>query len=78
MNNKFPMKMSVKDGVLLYEDGSEVTLWGDNFQPNLYWEYKFRMEHMGIPMTSDIMKSMCDDGFRDLKIKWVQILFDVT
>ena len=21
---------------------------------------------MGIPMTSDIMKSMCDDGFRDL------------
>ena len=66
MNNKFPMKMSVKDGVLLYEDGSEVTLWGDNFQPNLYWEYKFRMEHMGIPMTSDIMKSMCDDGFRDL------------
>lgn len=60
------MKMSVCDGVLLYEDGSEVTLWGNNFQPNLYWEYKFRMEHMGIPMTLEVMKEMCDDGFRDL------------
>ncbi|VGO13034.1 hypothetical protein PDESU_01588 [Pontiella desulfatans] len=62
----FPMKMKVREGVLFYEDGSEVVLWGNNFQPNLYWEYKFRMEHMGIPMTSEVMKDMCDDGFRDL------------
>lgn len=61
------MTMSVRDGVLLYEDGSEVKLWGNNFQPNLYWEYKFRMEHLGVPMTSDVMKEMCDDGFRDLE-----------
>ena len=61
------MKMAVRDGVLFYEDGSEVTLWGNNFQPNLYWEYKFRMEHLGIPMTLEVMKEMCDDGFRDLE-----------
>ena len=67
MMHKFPMKMRVRDGVLLYEDGSEVVLWGNNFQPNLYWEYMFRMQHLGIPMTLEVMKEMCDDGFRDLK-----------
>tara|TARA_E500000178_G_scaffold31971_1_gene29103 strand:- start:3438 stop:5093 length:1656 start_codon:yes stop_codon:yes gene_type:complete len=67
MKNRFPMKMSVHEGVLRYEDGSEVVLWGNNFQPNLYWEYKFRMEHMGLPMTAQVMKEMCDDGFQDLK-----------
>ena len=67
MRNRFPMKMSVHEGVLHYEDGSEVVLWGNNFQPNLYWEYKFRMEHMGLPMTARVMKEMCDDGFQDLQ-----------
>lgn len=64
--HEFSMRMTAHDGVLLYEDGSEVTLWGNNFQPNLYWEYKFRMEHLGLPMTPETMKEMCDDGFRDL------------
>ena len=59
--------MTVKDGVLRFEDGSEVTLWGSNFQPNLYWEYKFRMEHLGLPMTAETLQAMCDDGFEDLK-----------
>ena len=67
MSKYFPMQMQVDAGQLRYEDGSEVVLWGSNFQPNLYWEYKFRMEHMGIPMTSEVMKLMCDDGFMDLK-----------
>lgn len=63
----FPMRMRVCDGVLRFEDGSEVTLWGNNFQPNLYWEYKFRMEHLGLPMTLETMQALCDDGFRDLE-----------
>ncbi|VGO19002.1 hypothetical protein SCARR_01056 [Pontiella sulfatireligans] len=64
----FPMAMTVRDGVLRYEDGTEVVLWGSNFQPNLYWEYKFRMEHLGLPMTLETMQTMCDDGFKDLAI----------
>jgi hypothetical protein len=67
MTKQYPMQMSVRDGVLLYEDGSEVNLWGNNFQPNLYWEYKFRMAHLGIPMTLEVLQEMCDDGFRDLE-----------
>ena len=61
------MFMHVEEGVLRFENGEEVTLWGHNFQPNLYWEYKFRMEHAGIPMTLEVMQDMCDDGFADMK-----------
>ena len=64
----FPMAMTVRDGILRYEDDTEVVLWGNNFQPNLYWEYKFRMEHLGLPMTQETMQTMCDDGFKDLAI----------
>ena len=48
-------------------DGVEVNLWGSNFQPNLYWEYKFRMEHLGLSMSPETMQAMCDDGFEDMK-----------
>ncbi|MDF7824544.1 hypothetical protein P4B35_11010 [Pontiellaceae bacterium B12227] len=63
----YPMGMAVHDGVLRYDDGTEVVLWGNNFQPNLYWEYKFRMEHLGLPMTLETLQAMCDDGFQDLE-----------
>lgn len=32
-------RISVKDGRYVYPDGSEVSLWGVNFQPSLGWEY---------------------------------------
>ena len=59
--------MHVVEGVMRTADGVEVNLWGSNFQPNLYWEYKFRMEHLGLSMTSETMQAMCDDGFEDMK-----------
>ena len=67
MNIEFPQAMTVSNGVLRFADGQEVNLWGSNFQPNLYWEYKFRMEHLGFPQTLETMKAMCDDGFEDMK-----------
>ena len=67
MTQKFPQKMHVTEGVLRTADGVEVNLWGSNFQPNLYWEYKFRMEHVGLSMNLETMQAMCDDGFEDMK-----------
>lgn len=67
MHKEFPQLMNVNDGVLRFANGQEVKLWGSNFQPNLYWEYKFRMEHLGLPMTLGAMQAMCDDGFEDMK-----------
>ena len=67
MSTEFPQSMTVDDGVLRFASGQEVNLWGSNFQPNLYWEYKFRMEHLGLPQTVETMQAMCDDGFEDMK-----------
>ena len=59
--------MQVVKGVLRTTDGAEVCLWGSNFQPNLFWEYKFRMEHLGFTQSLDTMKQLCDDGLKDMK-----------
>lgn len=67
MAQEFPQKMQVIEGVLRTADGKEVCLWGSNFQPNLFWEYKFRMEHLGFSQSQDTMQRLCDDGFEDMK-----------
>lgn len=67
MSHNFPQKMQVVKGVLRTTDGAEVCLWGSNFQPNLFWEYKFRMEHLGFSKSLDTMKQLCDDGLKDMK-----------
>ena len=35
--------ITAKDGRLIYADGSEVNLFGVNFQPMLSWEHAARM-----------------------------------
>lgn len=67
MKKKFPMRLHVNDGALTFEDGTEAALWGVNFQPNLYWEYAFRMEPLGIPLSIKTMQAMTDHGFDDLQ-----------
>lgn len=65
--NDFPQKIINKDGLLFFENGDEVQLWGHNFQSNLYWEYGFRMKHLGIPLDSETLKEMCDNGMESMK-----------
>ena len=39
-----------RDGVLRYEDGGEVALWGVNLQTALSWEYNGRLKPAGVPL----------------------------
>lgn len=62
-------KMHVKDGVLLFEDGSEAVLWGVNLQPSLSWEYR-RMAKHGLhkPLEMDAYKAMIDEAYDELEM----------
>jgi len=61
--------MTVRDGVLRFADGSEVNLWGVNFQPNLSWEHAARMELQGLftPLKAEEMKKMTDESFDQIE-----------
>ena len=61
--------VSVRDGVLRFADGSEVKLWGVNFQPSLSWEYAARMQQHGLftPLKADELKRMTDESFDQIQ-----------
>ncbi|MDF7824540.1 hypothetical protein P4B35_10990 [Pontiellaceae bacterium B12227] len=60
-------KVHVEDGTLLYEDGSEVNLFGVNFQPSMSWEYG-RMQKHGVqtPMDLGAYKRLIDEAYEEL------------
>ncbi len=55
-----------RDGVLVYEDGTEVALWGVNLQTALYWEYMNRMKPCGIPLEADSLKHIADQNLDEM------------
>ena len=61
--------MTVRNGVLRFADGSEVNLWGVNFQPNLSWEHAARMEPEGLftPLKAEEMKRMTEESFDQIQ-----------
>ena len=61
--------MHVRDGVLRFADGSEVNLWGVNFQPALSWEHAARMEPHGlfVPLQVADLKRMTDESFDQIQ-----------
>ncbi|MHC4251303.1 MAG: glycoside hydrolase 5 family protein, partial [Planctomycetota bacterium] len=62
----FPQRMHVRNGVLYYEDGSEVALWGVNFQPCLYWEYRAFMGRRGVPMEIGAIRKTTDESLDEV------------
>lgn len=56
-----------RDGVLVYGDGTEVALWGVNFQTALYWEYMCRMKPCGIPLEAEALKEIADRNLAELR-----------
>src|SRR5512144_869435 len=62
----YPQRSVVRDGVFYFEDGSEVNLWGVNFQSNLYWEQGFRRAPLGLPGDPTSIKAMNDQGFEEI------------
>ena len=63
-------KIHAKNGMLYYEDGQEVCLWGVNFQPGLSFEYAARMEDQNllVPLKADDLKQVADQSFDELQI----------
>lgn len=55
-----------RDGVLVYEDGGEVALWGVNFQTPLSWEYNGRLRPAGVPFTAEALRQVCDRNLDEL------------
>lgn len=62
-------KLHVRNGTLLFEDGSEACLWGVNFQPSLSWEYG-RIARHGLhhPFDMDKYKSLIDEAFDEIQL----------
>ncbi|MGA2175112.1 MAG: hypothetical protein ABSH38_09045 [Verrucomicrobiota bacterium] len=62
----YPQRAIVRGGVFYFENGSEVNLWGVNFQSNLYWEQGFRRAPLGLQGDPASIKAMNDRGFDEI------------
>ena len=49
-----------RDAVLQYEDGGEVALWGLNMQTALSWEWRGRLQPLGIPQSAEALNEIFD------------------
>ncbi|HJN14611.1 MAG TPA: hypothetical protein QGH10_03930, partial [Armatimonadota bacterium] len=54
-------------GALVYEDGTEVALWGVNLQTALSWEYRARMAPCDIPLEAEVLKRIADTNLEELR-----------
>lgn len=63
-----------RDGVLRYEDGAEVALWGVNFQTALSWEYNGRLRPLGIPLEPAALNRVTDENLAHLRPLGVGVL----
>ncbi|MCX7012827.1 MAG: hypothetical protein NTW86_09765 [Candidatus Sumerlaeota bacterium] len=68
IGNPLPLRpMHVEKGVLYYDDGTEVALWGVNYQIALSWEYKNLSRYAGIPLDIAKFREITDADFAQLK-----------
>ena len=68
--------ISAKEGRLLYADGSEVNLFGVNFQPMLSWEHAARMHNQGVlmPLKAQDLKQVADSSFDQIQRLGAEII----
>ena len=68
--------ITAKEGRLLYADGSEVNLFGVNFQPMLSWEHAARMHNQGIlmPLKAKDLKEVADASFDQIQLLGAEII----
>jgi len=58
--------ITCRGGVLRYDDGTEVALWGVNIQTALSWEWRGRLRLCGIPETAEALKKVTDENLAHL------------
>lgn len=68
VGDRLPLRQIVcRDGVLVYEDGTEVALWGVNFQTALSWEWRGRLKPLGVPLEGEALKRITDENLEQLR-----------
>lgn len=63
----------VENGVLLSEDGNELSLWGLNFQTPISWEAN-RLAKAGIPKNQESLKKVADRNLEDAELMNAHVL----
>jgi hypothetical protein len=75
VGNPLPLRpLVVRDGVLSYNDGGEVALWGVNYQPSLSWEFNDTLRHAGVTLDGAALKRIVDTDLRHLKLMETAII----
>jgi len=68
-------KIHVEDGTLFFEDGSEVALWGVNFQTSLSWEHRrFASIGMLTPFDLAAYQKMADRNFDEIQLMGCDVI----
>jgi hypothetical protein len=63
-----------REGVLRYEDGGEVALWGANVQTALSWEYNGRLKPAGVPLEAAALKQVTEQNLDQLELMGTQVI----
>jgi hypothetical protein len=63
-----------RNGVLRYEDGGEVALWGANVQTALSWEYNGRLKPAGVPLEAAALKRITEENLDQLELMGTQVI----
>jgi hypothetical protein len=63
-----------RNGVLRYEDGGEVALWGVNLQTALSWEYNGRLKPSGVPLKAEALKRITEENLDQLELMETQVI----
>lgn len=59
--------ITLKDGMMVCPDGSEVRLYGVNFQTPLSWEFN-RLNRVGVEKTAEALHQVADNNLNDLQL----------
>lgn len=69
-------RIYVQDGTLFHEDGSEVALWGVNFQSAMSWEWRISNRGKGWrhKFDADAWKARIDRGFDEIQLMGCEVI----
>lgn len=59
--------VTLRNGKLYAPDGTELALWGINFQTCLSWEYNNRLKKQGVAETETALKNATDRNLEEIK-----------
>jgi hypothetical protein len=75
VGNPKPLRPIIcQNGILQYEDGGEVALWGANLQTALSWEYNGRLKPSGVPLQAEALKRITVESLDQLELMETQVI----